>query len=117
MHIEAIQNVSSISSLKNGVDFVRTKPEKTLPQQDKPIQKDRHEAEVSSSLLDQVHKNLKIIHDVNFQFSVHKATGQIIVKIIDQETRKVIREIPPEQVLDLAARIEEMIGILFNKKV
>ena len=118
MRIEAIQNISSISPLENGADSARTKPGKTAPQQDKPIPKGKHDkAEVSSSLLDRVQKNLKILHDVNFQFSVHKATGQIIVKIIDQETGKVIREVPPEQVLDLAARIEKMIGIFFNKKV
>ncbi|NIA08463.1 MAG: hypothetical protein GWP10_01475 [Nitrospiraceae bacterium] len=118
MQIETVQDINSISPPKNRIDFAGIKPAKTPVHQDKLTQKDgMHKPKVSSSLLNQVQENLKIIHDVSFQFSVHKATGQTIVKIIDQETGKVIREIPPKQVLDLAARIDEMIGILFNTKV
>ena len=114
--VGAVQNISSISPLERGTDFAGANPGKTVPQRDKPIPKNTPKVEATPSLLNQVQENLKIIHDVNFQFSVHKATGRTVVKIIDQETGKLIREIPPEQVLELAARIDEMIGILFNKK-
>ena len=50
-------------------------------------------------------------------FSLHEKTGRIMAKVIDMDTEKLIREIPDERVLDLAARIDEMIGILFDKKV
>jgi flagellar protein FlaG len=117
VRIEAVQNISSISPLENSVDFAaKVKPEKTISWQNEPIPKETHKTEVSASLLDQVQQNIRIMHNVNFQFSVHKATGRTIVKITDQDSGKLIREIPPEQVLDLAAKIDEMVGILFNKK-
>jgi flagellar protein FlaG len=48
---------------------------------------------------------------------MHEATGRTMVNVTEQETGKLIRQIPPKQVLDLAAKIEDMIGILFDKKV
>ena len=117
MMVEAVQNISSISPLENSVDSAaKAKPEKTVSRQNEPIPKETRKTEVSTSLLDQVQENIRIMHDVNFQFSVHKATGRTIVKVTDQDSGKLIREIPPEQLLDLAAKIDEMIGILFDKR-
>ena len=47
---------------------------------------------------------------------MHDETGRTMIKIMDKTTEKLIREIPSEDVLNLAAKIEEMIGILFDKK-
>ena len=46
---------------------------------------------------------------------VHNATGDIMVKVISEEDGKVIREIPPHELLNLAAKMEEMMGTLFNE--
>ena len=51
--------------------------------------------------------------DLNFQ--IHKDSGKIYVKIIDKNSHKVIREIPPESTLDFLSKFEKMIGILFDK--
>ncbi len=62
---------------------------------------------------------LKTEYDISFQlsFTFHKETKSLVVKVIDPDTNKVIREIPPEELLDLAARIQEMLGLLIDKKV
>jgi flagellar protein FlaG len=72
---------------------------------------------VSQELLDGLGKDMESMHNVGLQFSVHDASGRTIVKVVDKETKKLIREIPPEQVLDFAVKMQEMIGILFDKKV
>ena len=61
-------------------------------------------------------KNLNIMHNVNFQFSVHKASGKMMVTVVDESTGKVIREIPSQEILDLAAKMDEMVGMIFDKK-
>ena len=38
-----------------------------------------------------------------------------MVKVISEEDGKVIREIPPKELLDLAAKMEEMTGALLNE--
>ena len=67
-------------------------------------------------LASDVQKNLNIIHNVDLQFTVHKASGQIMVTVSDGSSGKVIREIPPSEILQLAARLDEMIGMIFDKK-
>jgi flagellar protein FlaG len=46
---------------------------------------------------------------------VHEGTGNLIVKVISAKDGKVIRELPPEDLLDLAAKIEKMTGAIFNE--
>jgi flagellar protein FlaG len=52
----------------------------------------------------------------SLDFSVHKQTKQIMVKVLDKETGEVIREIPPEKNLDLLAKLWEMAGILIDER-
>ncbi|HBK67556.1 MAG TPA: flagellar biosynthesis protein FlaG, partial [Firmicutes bacterium] len=40
-----------------------------------------------------------------------------MVQVIEANTEEIITEIPPEKILDLVARIEEMIGLMVDKKV
>ena len=72
-----------------------------------------------SSLLEvlaDVQKNLNLMHNVDLQFSVHKATGEVMVTVKNESTGRVIREIPPSEVLNLAARLEQMVGLMFDQK-
>lgn len=45
------------------------------------------------------------------KLSLHEGTHEIMVKVLNEETGEVIREIPPEKLLDLIAKIWEMAGI------
>ena len=56
--------------------------------------------------------------NVKFDYSVHESTGTIVVKVINGETGKVIREIPPKELLALAESIvEELHGLLYDEKI
>jgi flagellar protein FlaG len=39
-----------------------------------------------------------------------------MIKIVDRETKKVIKEIPPEKSLDMLERAWEIAGILMDEK-
>lgn len=62
---------------------------------------------------------LKSDYDINFQlsFTYHKETEQLVVEVIDPESGKVVRQIPPEELLDLAVKLQEMIGLFLDKRV
>ena len=49
-------------------------------------------------------------------FGIHEATNRITIKIIDKDTKKVIKELPPEKTLDMIAKVWEMAGILVDEK-
>jgi len=51
-----------------------------------------------------------------FEFSIHEGTKEIMVKVIDSETNEVIREIPPEKILDMIAKIWEMAGLFVDER-
>lgn len=52
-----------------------------------------------------------------FEFSIHEKTREIMVKVIDRDSGEVIREIPPEQILDMVAKMWELAGILVDERV
>jgi flagellar protein FlaG len=58
----------------------------------------------------------KQVHNVGLRFSVHEDTGRTVVRIVDEKTDEVVREVPPEELLDLAARMEQMMGMLLDEK-
>lgn len=50
------------------------------------------------------------------EFSIHEDTNRIIVRVINRETQEVLKEIPPEQLLDMIARIWDLIGLIVDEK-
>lgn len=49
-------------------------------------------------------------------FGVHEETNRIMIKILDKDTKEVIKEFPPEKTLDMIARLWEMAGILVDER-
>ena len=49
-------------------------------------------------------------------FRVHEKTKDIMVKVIDSETHEVVREIPPEKLLDMFANMLEMAGLIVDER-
>lgn len=54
---------------------------------------------------------------VRVSTEVHKATGRYIVKVIEGESGKVLREFPPAEYLDVMAALEELGGTLLEGKI
>ncbi len=55
--------------------------------------------------------------DRKLQFQVNKDINQIVIKVIDANTDKVIREIPSVEIQRLQARIRETVGLLFDETI
>lgn len=70
------------------------------------------------SIIEAIEKANKKISDKSkeFEFSVHEQTKQIMVKVIDSQTHKVIKEFPPEKILDMVAKMCEEAGIFVDEK-
>ncbi|MBD1390853.1 flagellar protein FlaG [Neiella sp. HB171785] len=50
-------------------------------------------------------------------FSVDKESGKDVIKVTNQDTGELVRQIPSEEVLLLAARLSEATGLLVNTEV
>lgn len=51
------------------------------------------------------------------KFGIHEKTNRVTIKIIDKESKKVIKEIPPEKTLNMIAKCMEIAGVLFDEKL
>ena len=49
-------------------------------------------------------------------FGIHEGTNRVTIKLIDRDTKEVIKELPPERTLDMIAKVWEMAGILVDEK-
>ena len=49
-------------------------------------------------------------------FGIHEKTHRVTIKIVDKETKEVIKEYPPEKTLDMIAKVWEMAGIMVDEK-
>lgn len=49
-------------------------------------------------------------------FGIHEKTNRVMIKIVDKETKEVIKELPPEKTLDMIAKAWEMAGLLVDEK-
>ncbi|MGD0626138.1 MAG: flagellar protein FlaG [Thermodesulfobacteriota bacterium] len=55
--------------------------------------------------------------DFRLNFSIDQDTKTVVVKVIDGKTGKIIREIPPSELLALAKSMKESEGFLFNENI
>lgn len=69
--------------------------------------------EISAEQLAQV----SLAFNKRLGFRIDKELNQVIVKVIDRETDKVIKEIPSQELQRLHLRIKETIGLLFDETV
>jgi len=51
------------------------------------------------------------------RLSVNEEINQIIIKVVDAATDKVIKEIPAEEIQRMTAKIRQMIGLLVDEEV
>lgn len=68
-----------------------------------------------TNAIDKINKTVRIFNR-SIQFTKHEESGRLWVKVVDTETKKIVREIPPEEILEIMARIEEMVGLLVDER-
>ena len=75
--------------------------------------------DISLDKIREVADNLsRIMESFNIfaRFSVHEKTKDIMIRIYNANTNEIIREIPPKKILDMVAKMMEMVGILIDER-
>ncbi|MCL2068081.1 MAG: flagellar protein FlaG [Treponema sp.] len=62
-------------------------------------------------------ERISLVFNKKLQFVVDHSSNEVTVKVIDKETDKVIKELPPEELQRLHSNLRETIGFLFDKRV
>ncbi len=62
-------------------------------------------------------QSLSNMFDRKLQFQVNRELERVIIKVIDSNTDKIIREIPSAEIQKLQLRIKEALGLLFDESI
>lgn len=77
------------------------------------MEADQNKNEQIRKAVEKLNKNMAHSDAV---FGIHEATNRVTIKIVDRDTKEVIKELPPEKTLDMIAKVWEMAGILVDEK-
>jgi len=76
----------------------------------------RDNLEKQIQAIEQLTKNLSYLN-THLNITLDKKADSLVIKIIDNKTNQVIKEIPPEYMLRIAEAINNLVGIIVSKKV
>lgn len=74
-------------------------------------------SQVSNEMIRDAMKELnKKSTSVQAEFGIHEETNRITIKMVDKKTKEVIKELPPEKMLDMIAKVWEYAGLVVDEK-
>ena len=124
-----VQKINEITPVRVEVSSELQKEQVKLEQQRKAdqqnqqnivLEKENRRKAKSRAATDQYIKQvLRVPNVINrkLSYSVNKELNQVVVKVIDSQTDKVIRVIPSETLLKLHSRMKEVIGLIFDEEI
>ncbi|KAB1434323.1 flagellar protein FlaG [Candidatus Galacturonibacter soehngenii] len=61
--------------------------------------------------------NSKLNKNTEAIFGIHDETNRVTIKIIDKDSKEVLKEIPPEKTLEMITKVWEAAGLLVDEKL
>lgn len=55
--------------------------------------------------------------NTSIRFVLHDKLERYYVRVVDAQTEEIVREIPPEQMLDMYAAMAEFMGLIVDEKI
>ena len=110
--VESAENTAAAESIAQATTAIDTKAAGDENESTSQQNQDPYNAQIRKAV-EEVNKKA-----VNSEaiFGIHEATNRVTIKIIDKDTRKVIKEIPPEKTLDMIAKVWELAGLMVDEK-
>ncbi|MBR5969127.1 MAG: flagellar protein FlaG [Lachnospiraceae bacterium] len=92
--------------------------EHAAPQNEQPHEKSEQEVEAENERIKKAISNLnkKLDHNTEAVFGVHEKTNRVTIKMVDKESKKVVKEFPPDKTLDMIAKVWELAGLMVDEK-
>lgn len=86
--------------------------------EDRGDQTDSGNGHKTSRQLEQAVEKLKksMMAQTEAVFGIHEGTNRVMIKIVDKDSKDVIKEYPPEETLDMIQKVWEMAGIMVDEK-
>ena len=82
-----------------------------LPQQSDGTRTEQQVKDVINRMIDSV-----LNDETSLQFKINDKTHRVVVQIVNKKTQEIIRQIPPEKVVETMASICKLVGINVDEK-
>ena len=110
----AIEPLGSMTAMQvQATTKVVAKSAESNTNQNDNQQDDEKNFENIKKAVDNLNKNMK---NTSAIYGIHEGTNRVTIKIVDKQTKEVIKELPPEKTLDMISRVWEMAGMLVDEK-
>lgn len=114
-NVRAVNQVLQVLPIENNtIKHFQFKNEASIDESVNISEEDISKEELEKAV-EKANEQLLGLH-AQFDFKVHEGTGRTVVRLIDKQTEKVIKEIPSEKMLDVIASIWDLSGIVVDRK-
>ena len=103
-----------VATSVSGVKAVENQKQQDKVTLEDAAQKVKVTREDAKNVADVMNKVAELVNS-QLNFEVFEDTNQLYVQIVDRNTKKVIKQIPPKEMLELSARLKEMVGLILDK--
>lgn len=115
LNVEAIRTIDTIIQTPKAA-YPPSNQEMKFPERTIDFQeKETYSNEQIVEIVEEASKALEVVN-TELTFRVHEGTGRPVIQLVELVSKEVIREIPPERMLDIVAGIWEWAGLIVDRK-
>ncbi|WP_010676896.1 flagellar protein FlaG [Bacillus timonensis] len=110
---EANNSISSINFMEKKQNNLDQHPESNVP-------KEINEKEITEKEINKVLKDMNLMlgnTHTSLKYVYHEKLQSYYVSLINDETKEIVREIPPKKLLDMYASMKEYLGLFVDNKI
>lgn len=109
-----IDSQPMVDTTTKAVESAEEKPKESMQQEFTEQQQANNEQ--LRKAVDDINKKMITNQNSELQFGIHEGTHRVTIKVIDRQSKKVIKELPPEKTLDMIAKAWELAGIMVDER-
>jgi len=113
---DAVNELNTYKPLVPEEQLNESGAKKTDTEQQKQLEENRYSKKELVQSLETLNNTMKD-YQTELRFEIHEGSGEMMVKVVSSEDGSVVREIPPEKVLEMVGYFKKILGIMVDKLI
>ena len=113
----AIEGISSVSNTQAVTYQTKQAPEVKPVETVTTSGSEGASPNIASQVMTAVEDLNKRMKNTSCEFGIHDGTNRVTIKIVDKESKNVIKEFPAEETLDMIEKTWELAGLMVDKRL
>ena len=126
MKVSETNSVNSTNLVKGNSDNKRESLEKIEQVDDRSLGDDKldeHLDEQEEITREEIEEGVDTLNETvqsfhkDLRFELHEPSERMMTKLVNIQDEEIIKEFPPEEMLDMLGRIREAVGLIIDEKI